>query len=156
MFLPEPLCVVAMPQKAIELPFFFFFGTWILFVINIWEKNTWCYPVFILFRIKCLTSFCFWFYVRNILSHVLKDFVFFFVCLFVLHSVNLNIILWLGGVEKILDWPEMKLSVLTDSSGSCDTHLHSPAKGFPLWLWCIDFEALLTTLAVCPEPTCPV
>ena len=42
------------------------------------------------------------FYVRNILNHVLKGFVVF--CSFVLHIVNLNIILWLGGVENILDW----------------------------------------------------
>lgn len=85
-----------MPREAVELPCVWH---WIfLFVINICVKKIPGAILFlVLFYIKCLTSFCYLFYVRNILYLLWKDFVVF--C-FVLHSVNLHIILWLGGVKK--------------------------------------------------------
>lgn len=45
-------------------------------------------------------------------------------------NLDLCIIMWLGRARKFLEWPEMKLFVFTDCSGSWDTHLHAPAKCF--------------------------
>lgn len=52
------------------------FGTWIfVFVINICGKIPGAILFLVMFYIKCLTSFCYLFYVRDILNLVLKDFV---------------------------------------------------------------------------------
>lgn len=72
------------------------FGTWIFLLSTYVEKIPGAVLFLVLFYIKCLTSFCYLFYVRNIFNLLWKDFVFYFV----LHSVNLHIILWLGGVKK--------------------------------------------------------
>lgn len=63
----------------------------------------------------------------------------------------------LEGLKKFLtDWLEMKLFILTDSLQEAVTPTSILLPNVSLRLWCIDFEALLTMLAVCPEPKCPV
>lgn len=145
MFLIKPFPAVAMPQKAIEPPWFLAHGSY----LSTCEKKYLVLSCFYSLLYEMFNIFLIFFYVRNTWNHILKILWSILVCLF--YAV-LTCILFCDyeGLKKILSWLTRDETLHTHwlSSILLPNVSHFDFGG--------DFEALLTILAVFPEPNCPV